>query len=73
MKMWLIVDKIDPRRTAIVGPGTEAQAVKRFDAERLQVTELKGVEILRARDQGIEFFELDVKLSNHSDIESDLM
>lgn len=66
MKMWLIEDKIDPRRTAIVGPGTQAEAVKRFEAERLSVSEIKGIAIVNAIREGVEFLELGKGAENGS-------
>lgn len=59
MKYWMIMDKKDPTRNALVGPGTKAQAIARFEAERLTVNEVKaGLTIIKIIKDGVEFMEL---------------
>lgn len=47
-KMWLVTDKVDPRRTAIVGPCSLSEARRLFEQERLSVTYLSGMDLIRA-------------------------
>lgn len=51
-KMWLVSDKIDPRRTAIVGPCSLPEARRLFEQERLTVIFLSGMDLIRAMRDG---------------------